>query len=164
MSMFMAFLIGDNLGESYGMNGKIAGATGLASFAAIGGLNGMGSTGLFVAIIIALVSVELLRFLANLKALTVTMPEGVPSGVAAAFNNMFPMMITVTLVGLVATLLARVGIPDVINAFYEAIQQPFMGLTSTWVAAVILAIIPPLFWFCGIHGVNMINPDRKSVV
>ncbi len=163
MSMFMAFLIGDNLGESYGMNGKIAGATGLASFAAIGGLNGMGSTGLFVAIIIALVSVELLRFLANLKALTVTMPEGVPSGVAAAFNNMFPMMITVTLVGLVATLLARVGIPDVINAFYEAIQQPFMGLTSTWVAAVILAIIPPLFWFFGIHGANMIDPFMQMI-
>lgn len=163
MSIFMAFLISENLGESYGMNGKIAGATGLASFAAIGGLNGMDSSGLFIALVVALLSVELLRFLANVRFLKVTMPEGVPSGVAAAFNNMFPMMITVTLVALVATLFTRIGIPDLIGAFYDAVQRPFMGLTSTWGAALILSFIPPLFWFFGIHGANMIDPFMQMI-
>lgn len=163
MSIFMSFLIAENLGESYAVNGKIAGATGLASFAAIGGLNGPDASGLFVAILVAILSVEVLRFLSEVSFLRVTMPEGVPSGVAAAFNNMFPMMITVTLVGLVATLFLRIGIPDIIGSFYAAIQEPFMGLTSTWFAALILSFIAPLFWFFGIHGANMIDPFMQMI-
>lgn len=163
MSIFMAFLIGDNLGESYKMNGKIAGATSLASFAAIGGMVGADAKGLFIAIIVGIISVELLRFLSSVRALQVRMPDGVPQGVADAFNNMFPMMIVVTLVGLVTTLLLRFGIPNIINVFYELFQKPFMSLTSTLPAAIILAFVPPFLWFFGIHGANMIDPFMQLI-
>lgn len=163
MSIFMAFLIGDNLGESYSMNGKIAGATSLASFAAIGGMAGADSQGLFIAIIVGIISVELLRYLSSVRALQVRMPAGVPQGVADAFNNMFPMMIVVTLVGLFTTILLRFGVGNVIQVFYAKFQEPFMGLTSSLPAAMILAFVPPFLWFFGIHGANMIDPFMQMI-
>lgn len=163
MSLFMAYLIGDNLGTSYGMNGKTAGATSLASFATIGGMAGVSSSGLFIAIIVALLSVELLKVLSSIDKLKITMPEGVPAGVASSFNSMIPMMLVIVAVGLITTILVRVGIPNVVEVFYENFQKPFMGLSSTLPAALILAVVPTFLWFFGIHGANMIDPVMQLI-
>lgn len=120
ISLFMSFLVAYNLSNAYNMNGLIGGATSMASFCAIGGLTGADAMGLIFALLISLLSVELLRFLSGKKWLRITMPEGVPPGVADSFTNMLPMMITVFIFSLANTLLIRIGIENVVLAFYEA--------------------------------------------
>ena len=53
------------------------------------------SRGLFLGIVIALISVEIYTKLVNSGALKITMPDSVPSNVANSFNVLFPSMATV---------------------------------------------------------------------
>ncbi len=54
-----------------------------ASFFAVGGLEGMGASfGLFIALIIALISGELFQRLSGNPKLVIKMPDGVPPAVA----------------------------------------------------------------------------------
>ena len=56
---------------------------------AVGGLEGMGATGLFIALIIALISGELFQRLSGNPKLVIKMPDGVPP-VAKSFAALLP--------------------------------------------------------------------------
>lgn len=164
LSVFIAFLVAYNLAKSYGKEGVSAGAVSLGSFFALGGANGMSSTGLFVALITGIVSAELFVRLIGNEKLVVKMPEGVPPAVAKSFAALFPAMIVVSLFGLFAAILAGLfGIPDIITSFYEAVQKPFMGLANTYPSALLIAFITPFLWFFGLHGANMIDPFMQTI-
>ena len=62
---FSSLLVAHNLVKSYGKDGIAAGTVSVASFFAVGGLEGMGATGLFIALIIALISGELFQRLSG---------------------------------------------------------------------------------------------------
>lgn len=131
-----------------------------------GGLSGLstGTGGLFVAIIIALLSSELFSRLSGNSKLIIKMPETVPPAVSRSFAALLPAIITVSLFALVRTIIsAGFDIPDIIGSFYTAIQEPFMGLTNTWIAALILAFIPVFLWTLGVHGANIIEPFMQSI-
>ncbi len=86
LSVFIVFLVAYNLGKSYNINPLAAGVTALGSFFAVGGLAGMDSMGLFVALIVAMISTEILRRLLGNKHLVIKMPDGVPPAITANLN------------------------------------------------------------------------------
>jgi PTS system cellobiose-specific IIC component len=163
LAIMIAFLVSYNLARSYGVDGIAAGIVSLGSFFVVGGAKGMDSSGLFIALIIALVSTEIYRRLANVDRFTIKMPDGVPPAVARSFASLLPAMITVTVIGLVTTLLNSAGVANVVTSFYKAVQQPFMGLANTYPTAVLIAFISPLLWFFGLHGGNMIEPFMQTI-
>ncbi|MGC3144977.1 PTS lactose transporter subunit IIC, partial [Enterococcus faecalis] len=71
--------------KSYGKVGIAAGSVSVASFFAVGGLEGMGATGLLIALIIALISGELFQRLSGNPKLVIKKPDGVPPAVAKSF-------------------------------------------------------------------------------
>lgn len=163
LSVFIAFLVAYNLAQGAGKDGLAGGAISLGSFFALGGALGMSSTGLFIAIIVAIVSGELfIRLIGNDK-LVIKMPDGVPPAVARSFAALLPAMIIISLFGLVAAIFAAFGIPDIVGAFYTAVQEPFMGLASTYPSALLIAFITPFLWFFGLHGANMIDPFMQTI-
>ena len=57
--------------------------------------------GLFLGIVIALISVEIYTKLVNSGFMKITMPDSVPSNVAGSFNVLFPSMATVLILSLI---------------------------------------------------------------
>ncbi len=163
LSVFIAFLLAYNLAHGYGKDGIAAGAVSLGSFFALGGATGMSSTGLFIAIIVGIISTELfIRLIGNDK-LVIKMPDGVPPAVARSFAALLPAMIVISLFGLVAAIFAAFGVTDIVGSFYTAVQEPFMSLASTYPSALLIAFITPFLWFFGLHGANMIDPFMQTI-
>lgn len=171
LSLLLAFTIAYNLAKSYDKDGLSAGVISLSSYMtfgtfAEGGLTGLttGTGGLFIAIIVALLSTEVFCRLSGNPKLLIKMPNGVPPAVSKSFAALLPAIITIGLFALVRTIIsAGFDIPDIVGSFYTAIQEPFMGLTNTWVAALVLAFIPTFLWTLGVHGANIIEPFMQTI-
>lgn len=163
LSIFIAFLVAYNLATSYNLSGLAAGVVSVGSFFTVGGMAGMDSSGLFIALIVGLLSTEIFRILTGNKHLIVKMPDGVPPAVAKSFEALFPAMITIIFWGFVTTLFNAAHIANVVTWFYKMAQQPFMGMASSYPMALLLAFITPLLWFFGLHGANMIEPLMQTI-
>jgi hypothetical protein len=97
MALYATHSIGYHLAKSYKLDGVAGGTMALAAFlltslpVTIEGkglallMENLGGGGMFVAIIMAIVAVEILRF-AKEKKITIRMPEGVPDSVARSFE------------------------------------------------------------------------------
>ncbi|BBD15068.1 PTS sugar transporter subunit IIC [Melissococcus plutonius] len=162
-SILIAFLVAYNLVRSYGKDGIAAGTVSVASFFAIGGLKGIDSTGLFMALLVGIISGELFQRLMTNKKLIIKMPEGVPPAIAKSFTALLPAMITISIFSLITSILLGFGIENMVIAFYKAVQRPFMGLTNSYPSALLLAFIAPFLWFFGLHGANMIDPLMQTI-
>ncbi|MGL4388508.1 MAG: PTS transporter subunit EIIC, partial [Brevinema sp.] len=64
--------------------------------------NDTSASGLFVAIIVAILAVEILKFFSNFKPLLITMPDSVPPAITKSFNVLIPTLFTFTIFGLIA--------------------------------------------------------------
>lgn len=171
LSLLLAFTIAYNLAKGYNKDGLSAGVISLSSYLTFGtfgegGLTGLttGTGGIFIAILVALLSTELFCRLAGNRKLLIKMPDGVPPAVSKSFAALLPAIITIGIFAFVRTIItAGFGIPDIVGSFYSTIQEPFMGLTNTWVAALILAFIPAFLWTLGVHGANIIEPFMQTI-
>ncbi|MGK0552327.1 PTS sugar transporter subunit IIC [Enterococcus faecalis] len=162
-SILVTFLVAHNLVKSYGKDGVAAGIVAVASFFAVGGLEGLGATGLFIALIVALISGEIFQRLIGNEKLVIKMPDGVPPAVSKSFAALLPAMITISLFSLFTSILFGFGINNIVLSFYEAVQKPFMGLANSYPSALLLAFITPFLWFFGLHGANMIDPLMQTI-
>ncbi|MBA5761945.1 PTS sugar transporter subunit IIC [Vibrio sp. 404] len=109
------------------------------------------SKGLFTAIFVAIVSVEVYRFFTE-KKLVIRMPEGVPDFVSSSFE-----LITPTAFIAVLFISARYFIADLTGGLLlpEILMQvlaPVVGsLDNLWVVWFVI-MLRLLFWFFGIHS------------
>lgn len=121
LSVCISFLVAYHLANSYGKDGLSSGIVSLASFFALGALNtpdniaGMSSQGLFVALIVGIVSAEIFTRLSGNKHLVIKMPDGVPPAVAKAFAALLPSMITISLFALVYAIFAGFNMSNQIS-------------------------------------------------
>ena len=120
----------------------------------VGGLFASGNTGtggLFGAIIIGLLATMLFIKLAGVKKLEINLGEGVPPMVATSFNIMIPMLLTLSVFGLVATIL-QVGFgTDVATLIKLFVQTPLQSLNSNIWGVVIIYTFANLLFCLGIH-------------
>lgn len=116
---------------------------------------GLGSNTMFAAIIVALLVIEVNRFLIT-HNMTIKMPNSVPPAVAAPFQVLLPLLINLILfLGINGALEATLH-TGLANAIF-AIFQPLMKAGSSLLSMTILVEIALIFWFFGIHGDNMIS-------
>ncbi|NRE67992.1 PTS sugar transporter subunit IIC [Enterococcus faecium] len=150
LSVLIAFLLAYHLANGYRKDGVSAGVISLGSFFALGGALGMSSNGLFIAIIVGIISTEIFVRLSGNEKLIIKMPDGVPPAVAKAFASLLPAMITISAFALVAAIFAAFGVDDIVGSFYTVVQEPFMGLANSYPSALLLAFITPFLWFFGL--------------
>jgi PTS system cellobiose-specific IIC component len=117
----------------------------------------IGAKGLFVAIIIGLVSTVVYNKLLD-KGLAIKMPEGVPPTIAKSFGGLIPGFVIIILfmaVNKVVTFLPNItGLHSVIYTF---IQGPMELLLGNSLGSFLVAIlVAQLLWFFGIHGVTAV--------
>lgn len=172
VSLLIAFTISYHLARSYDKDGLSAGIVSFATLITITTpiaegeglpLAWAGAQGLFIAIIVALVSTEIFTRLLGNKRLMLKMPDSVPPAVSKSFAALFPAMITISIFGLIKVFTIIGGMPDIHQAFFDALQAPISKMANTLGSAVIVALIVHILWFFGLHGANIMEPLMQAV-
>lgn len=115
----------------------------------------LGTVGIFTAIIMAIISVQLYRVCIK-RNWMIKMPEEVPEGVARAFSALIPTFV----ISFVIIVLNGVMIAAGTNLF-EIVAWPFgfaRHLTDTVWGLMIIYFLVHALWLVGIHGANVILP------
>lgn len=138
----------------------VAGAAGLPSGYAITGADvtgvlatsNTGANGLFAAILIGLAAVTIFIRISGVRQLKVNLGEGVPPAVAESFNVMFPMLLTLSIFGVAAAVLAAAFHTDLLTIISVAIATPLKNVMNSGPLAVIVIYTFANLLFClGIH-------------
>jgi cellobiose PTS system EIIC component len=110
-----------------------------------------GSKGMFVAIIIAILSTEIYRFIVK-KNIVIKMPDGVPPTVAKSFAALLPGCAVLLTIWLLRLLLQITPFENMHNIVSTLLGKPLSMLGGSLAGAIIAVIIAQLLWVTGIHG------------
>lgn len=117
------------------------------------GVTRFGTTGIFTAIIMAVVTVLLYRMCVK-NNWVIKMPESVPEGVSRGFTALIPGFVVAFTVIIINGILVGFG-----TDIFQVISIPFAfvgGLTNSWIGIVIIYLLTQALWIVGIHGANII--------
>jgi cellobiose PTS system EIIC component len=169
MALYASHSIGYNLAKSYKLDGVSGGLLAMAAFLLTSvpvpyekkGLallmENLGGGSMFVAIVMAIFAVEVLRF-AKTRKLTIKMPEGVPDSVARSFEALIPAAIIIPVVWAIRDLLGF----D-IHHFVLELFQPLVLAGNTLAGILTPIIIITLLWATGIHGESVVGSVARPV-
>ncbi len=167
MALFVAFAIGYSLAkhyeEEYGTDplssGVIAGVVFLLVAApSAGGMipaTYLDAKGLFTAMIVGLVTVEITKTLLE-KEITIRMPDGVPPAVSASFTALIPMVVNVLLFYMINLILLGTMGKNIPEAIMAVLTPALKGADTLWFMLFIV-IIAHLLWFVGVHGAVLVG-------
>jgi PTS system cellobiose-specific IIC component len=176
MSIFVVYLIAKNLTRTLGGDDTFAGITALGAFFIMyppyvetvdGGsalaTGFLGAQGLFVAMLVGLITGEVFHWLSNMERLQIKMPEQVPTNVAKSFSNLIPIILILVFFS-VANYLITMIVPEGIHELiFRTIQAPLQNLGGNVFTIMIFAFISNLLWVMGIHGPNTIAAVRDPI-
>jgi PTS system cellobiose-specific IIC component len=114
-------------------------------------MDGLGSKGLFTAILIALVTVQVQKFFTD-RNFVIRMPENVPAVVYESFLSLSPMVFLVGLFWLIRFVL---GVD--INHLVQTAFQPVVFALNTLPGILVYAFMVTLLWSVGINGDNAMD-------
>lgn len=177
MTLSISVLIGVIHGRSNGLNTMY---TGILSFISVmcviptsvtvvvEGLNGiannvipassMNAQSLFVGMIVSILVVELYTKLSKVEKIKIKMPEQVPANIATSFNNLIPILVTLLVVSISATLFLKFTGTYFSDFIYSILQAPLESVAQTPYGVIFLAVASSIFWVLGIHGSLVIMP------
>jgi len=110
-----------------------------------------GTNGLFGAIIIGLLATEIFIRLAGNKRLEIHLGEGVPPMVAGSFNVMIPMLLTLSIFGVLSAVLFVGFGTNLAEVIKLVVQTPLQALNSNIWGVVIIYTFANLLFCLGIH-------------
>ncbi|WP_300381409.1 PTS transporter subunit EIIC [Clostridium sp.] len=183
--LFVCATVGQSLWKNYGHQGLEGLCVALASYfvlipwmaqvpngkeeaiRAFGFINytNFSADSLFSCMIIALVSVEILHRLSNVKAFKIKMPDVVPTAVSESFSKLIPTILTVTIFAVLSYVINRLSNGQSFNGLVKLmITTPLQGFSDNLITAIIAPFIVSLLWFFGIHGSNIMGPIIATVL
>jgi len=183
MGLIAAFGIAYRLAEKYDIDAITAGAISLAAFllatpfnvpfladgakeaVQVGGaipVALMGSKGLFVAMVIAMLSTEIYRLIVQ-KNIVIKMPDGVPPAVSKSFVALIPGFVVITVVWVIRLLIEYLNakgyfdaasIHDIVGT---VLGGPLGVLGSSLIGSIIAYMLIMMLWSAGLHGTNIVG-------
>ncbi|QRG67554.1 PTS cellobiose transporter subunit IIC [Brevibacillus choshinensis] len=177
MALIVGFGVAYRLAEKYKVDPLSAGAISVASFllatpyttmftpegastaVEVGGVIPvalMGSKGLFVAMILALLSTEIYRKIIQ-KKIVITMPDGVPPAVARSFVALIPAAVVILVVWLLRILIENTSFQSIHNIVSDLLVGPLNALGSSMFGAIIAVLLVQLLWSLGLHGAAIVG-------
>lgn len=117
----------------------------------------LGAKGVFVAIFVALITVQLMKLFVK-KNFTIKMPEGVPEMVTKSFTSLIPAVVIATFFGIIKLLFSLTSFNTATDFIYTLLQEPLQSLTGSLPAFLVLILVSNLLWFFGIHGSMTVLP------
>ncbi|WJP97367.1 PTS cellobiose transporter subunit IIC [Macrococcus bovicus] len=125
------------------------------------GVSRLGTTGIFTAIIMAFVAVQLYRLCVKNNWI-IKMPEAVPEGVSRSFTALIPAFLVAFVVIIINGILVALG-----TDIFKLVAIPFgfvVNLTNSWLGLMVIYFIIHALWIVGIHGANIISAFLTPIV
>ncbi|ESV53876.1 PTS cellobiose transporter subunit IIC [Streptococcus agalactiae LMG 14747] len=120
------------------------------------------SNGYFTAIMIGfLASIIFCKLM--LKNWTIKLPDSVPPAVAKPFLSIIPGFLALYSVAILTFVFEKLTGSLMIDWIYKVLQIPLLGLSQSFIAVVLVAVLTQFFWFFGIHGGNVMAPIMEGV-
>lgn len=169
MSLYVAFGIGYNLARSYKVDplsgGQIAVASLLLTITPsvveelgfVLPMQFLGGQGLFVTIIVSIISVEIFRFCKQ-KNITIKLPEQVPASVGRSFEALIPVAIVILLMTLITVVM---GIN--LHLLVQKITSPLVTAGDSLFGVLVPVFLITFFWAFGIHGVSVVGSVARPL-
>ena len=159
LAVFVCFAIGYDLGKRLKQEGIVSASMATLVFLMIQldlkehtlTMEGLGSAGLFTAILVALVTVRVQQFFTE-RQLVIRLPDNVPSVVYESFLSLSPMVFLVAVFWVVRFVL---GID--INERLQMTLQPLVFALNTLPGILVYAFLVTLLWSVGINGDNTMD-------
>lgn len=167
--LLSAFGMSYSLAKEYNLNAPIVGLISTSVFLMIaapsidGGISTqfLGADGLFVAIIISLLSVEITRFIEE-KGFKMKFPDSVPPAVTSFVNSILPVLFNIIILyGLNIILVSTVGknMPEMIMS----LLTPALSVVDNIWGFLFIVTFGNILWFFGINGTSIIFPILFSL-
>ncbi|MBC1479586.1 PTS sugar transporter subunit IIC [Listeria seeligeri] len=175
MAILIVFLVARNLAIFFKQDDLLCGLTAIGAFFIVYTpytvvddvsymtIKFLGAQGLFVAIIVAIITGEVFSRLARSPRLMIKMPEQVPPAVARSFKVLIPVIIITilfTVINYLITLVAPEGLNDLV---YTVIQAPLKDMGTNVFSVIIIGLVSNLLWVLGIHGPNTVAAIRDTI-
>jgi PTS system cellobiose-specific IIC component len=161
LSVFVCFSIAYNLGKEFKQEAVVSGSMATLIFLMIQidiksedlafSEGGLGSGGLFTAILIALIVARVQKFFAD-KSLVIKLPENVPSVVYESFASLIPLFFLVLVFWLIRFVL---GVD--INSLMQTALSPLVVALNTLPGILLYAFLVTMLWSVGINGDNAMD-------
>lgn len=117
----------------------------------------LGSAGMFVGIISAIVAVEIYRLFMQ-KGLTIKMPPQVPESVARSFESLIPTAVVMLLFATISMWL-KIDLHGMIGKLIA----PLVSASDTLTSVLILVFLQSFFWIFGIHGASIVGTVARPL-
>lgn len=117
----------------------------------------LGAKGVFTAVILGIVTIEIFRFFIN-KKLTIKLPDSVPPMVANAFIALIPSFFAIIFWWLIKPVFG-IDIPTLITKAFA----PLISASDTPATGFITIFLNRLLWTVGIHGSNVVGSVANPV-
>ena len=159
LAVFVCFSIGYDLGKRLRQEAVVSAAMATTIFLMIQlqvkdqsfAMEGLGSKGLFTAILIALISVRVQKFF-NDKNVVIKLPENVPPIVYESFLSLIPLFFLVVTFWLIRFVLG-VNIDQAVQSAFK----PLVFALNTLPGILVYAFLVTLLWSVGINGDNAMD-------
>ena len=166
LAFFMTYCIAASYSKALGVNQMMSGFTAMACYFMVCcpltemdgayyiNIADLGSTNLFVALIIGLFCARIMKF-AQDKDLRIKLPDSVPEGIGNSFKAIIPMSMCVIFWYVLAYLISTFTSTTLSNLIIGILSIPLSVLLSTPGMFVIM-LIAQICWFFGIHGSSVV--------
>jgi len=159
LAVFVCFSIGYDLGKRLKQEAIVSASIATLIFLMLQiqlkdltfAMDGLGSKGLFTAVIIALVSVRVQKFFTD-KGVVIKLPENVPAIVYESFLSLTPLFFLVLVFWLIRFVL---GVD--INNLVQTAFKPLVFALNTLPGILVYAFLVTLLWSVGINGDNSMD-------
>lgn len=116
----------------------------------------IGSKGIFVAIIVGILTTEIMKFAIE-KNLVIKMPDSVPPAVSKSFSALIPAMIIILLTLFVRILFEVTSFSNIHNFITLIIGKPLTLLGGSFIGSLVAVFIVQLLWSMGLHGASIVG-------
>jgi PTS system cellobiose-specific IIC component len=159
LSVFVSFAIGFDLGKTLRQEPLVSASMATLIFLMIQinledlslNMDGLGSQGLFAAVLVALICVRVQKFFTD-RNLVIRLPSSVPPIVYESFLSLSPLVFLVLAFWGIRFLL---GVD--INAWVQFAFQPLVFALNTLPGILVYAFLVTLLWSVGINGDNAMD-------
>ncbi|HFK1476264.1 PTS sugar transporter subunit IIC [Bacillus paranthracis] len=169
MSLYIAFGIGYNLAKSYKLDALSGAQLAVCSLLLtltpelidkkgfMLPMTNLGGHGLFVTMIVSILSVEILRFCKK-KNVMIKMPEQVPPSVSRSFEALIPAAFVIIIMSLV-TVVFSIDLHHVV----DKLAAPLVKAGDSYFGVMIPVFLITFFWSFGIHGVSVVGTVARPL-
>ncbi|MGN4727992.1 PTS sugar transporter subunit IIC [Bacillus cereus group sp. MYBK181-1] len=169
MSLYIAFGIGYNLAKSYKLDALSGAQLAVCSLfltltpelidkkGFMLPMTNLGGHGLFVTMIVSILSVEILRFCKK-NNVTIKMPEQVPPSVSRSFEALIPAAFVIIMMSLI-TVVFKVDLHYVV----DKLAAPLVKAGDSYFGVIIPVFLITFFWSFGIHGVSVVGTVARPL-